>query len=117
MNQIFYIEQIAKVCHDANKSFCEMIGDNSQVAWEQAPEWQKETMIAGVTFCIDNPNALPSANHDSWLKKKEEDGWKYGEIKDPETKTHPCIVPYEKLPIEQQKKNDLFKAIVAALCN
>lgn len=116
MKQIFSIEQIAKVCHEANKSFCEAImGDNSQLSWEQAPDWQKESAKAGVVFCMDNPDAPPSANHDSWLKEKEKDGWKYGEIKDAEKKEHPCFVPYEKLPVEQQKKDYLFKAIVAAL--
>ena len=111
MNQ----EQIAKVCHDANKSYCEAIGDNSQPAFENAPEWQRNSAIVGVKFCQDNPDAPPSANHDSWLKQKTEEGWKYGTVKNPETKEHPCFVPYEELPEDQKKKDALFKAIVAAL--
>jgi hypothetical protein len=109
------VEQIAKVCHDANKSYCEAIGDNSQKSWEDAPEWQQASAMGGVEFCKDNPDAPPSANHDSWLKQKEQEGWKYGPVKNVETKEHPCYVPYDELPEDQKKKDSLFKAIVAAL--
>jgi len=27
---------IAKVCHEANRAYCESIGDNSQLSWEDA---------------------------------------------------------------------------------
>jgi len=108
-------EAIAKVCHEANKAYCETIGDMSQVSWAEAPDWQKESAVKGVEFCIANPDAPASANHDSWLQVKLDDGWKYGLVKNPDTKEHPCIVPYEALPVEQQKKDALFKAIVAAL--
>lgn len=109
------IELIAKVCHDANRSYCQTIGDNSQLTWEDAPEWQKESAIKGAMFCRENPDAPPSANHESWLAVKEAEGWVYGEVKDPEKKTHPCMLPYGELPTEQRKKDALFKAIVAAI--
>ena len=108
-------EQIAKVCHDANKSYCQSIGDNSQAAWEDAPEWQRSSAIVGVKFCSDNPDAPPSANHDSWMKQKTEEGWKFGPVKNVEAKEHPCYLPYEELPEEQKKKDSLFKAICASL--
>lgn len=106
---------IAKVCHEANRAYCESIGDTSQVAWIDAPEWQRDSAIKGVQFCIDNPDAPPSANHESWLEVKRNDGWKYGPVKDIDKKEHPCFVPYEQLPPEQQKKDALFNAIVRAL--
>lgn len=108
-------EAIAKVCHEANRAYCETIGDNSQPAWEDAPAWQRGSAIKGVEFCITHPDAPPSANHDNWLAVKEAEGWKYGPVKDPEKKEHPCFVPYDQLPVEQQKKDALFRAVVAAL--
>lgn len=106
---------IANVCHDANRAYCRTIGDFSQEPWESAPKWQVESAIKGVEFCLANPDAPASANHDAWLKVKEAEGWKYGEVKDVEKKEHPCFVPYDQLPPEQQRKDALFKAIVAAL--
>lgn len=109
------IEQIAKVCHEANKAYCETLGDNSQTNWEDAPDWQKKSAIDGVKNIIDGVVKAPEDSHKSWLAEKERDGWKYGEVKDVEKKTHPCIVPYDELPKDQQKKDALFFAIVNAL--
>lgn len=108
-------EYIAKVCHEANKAYCEGIGDTSQVSWDQAPEWQRDSAIKGVNFILDNPTAPPSASHESWLKEKEATGWKYGEVKDAEKKEHPCFVPYAELPLQQRLKDHLFGAVVRAL--
>jgi hypothetical protein len=36
-------------------------------------------------------------------------------VKDPDAKTHPCILPYHELPLEQRLKDSLFMAIVHAL--
>lgn len=109
------IDDLAKICHDANRSYCQAIGDDSQLPWEDAPAWQKQSAVKGVEFVRDNPDAPPSANHDSWLEEKRAGGWKYGPAKDPDRKEHPCFVPYESLPPEQQAKDALFKAVVCAL--
>ena len=110
------LHEIAKVCHEANRAYCQAIGDDSQVAWEEAPDWQRQSAMAGVEFNLANPNAPASATHESWLAKKVADGWKYGPAKDPDKKEHPCCVPYGHLPNAQQRKDMMFKAIVASLC-
>jgi len=109
------IEQIAKMCHQANKSWCEVNGDKSQKDWDYAEDWQRGSAINGVIFALDNPDAPDSSQHDAWSNDKIKDGWVYGEVKDFDKKTHPCLVPFDKLPETQQKKDRLFKAIVKAL--
>lgn len=108
-------EQIARVCHEVNRAYCEAIGDNSQVSWEAAPEWQRQSAINGVAFVLSNPSAPPSANHDSWLAEKRAAGWSYGPVKSAKLKEHPCFVPYDELPTEQKAKDYLFRAVVRAL--
>jgi hypothetical protein len=103
------------VCHEANRALCEGLKDGSQMPFDGCEPWQRDSAIHGVEFNLDNPSAPASASHDSWLKEKTEDGWKYGPIKNVSEKTHPCFVPYADLPAEQQAKDHLFKAIVAAL--
>jgi hypothetical protein len=109
------IEQIARICHEANASYCCSIGDFTQTSWDEAPEWQRESAIKGVEFHLANPEANARASHDSWLKEKTDGGWVYGEVKNPDLKQHPCIVPFEQLLIEQQAKDYLFKGIVHSL--
>lgn len=109
------IEAIAKVCHEANKAYCESLGDRSQAAWADAPEWQRQSAIMGVLFHQENPAAGDSASHDSWMAQKVADGWVFGDVKDADKKTHPCLVPFSELPIEQQAKDTLFRAVCHAL--
>lgn len=107
-------EQVARVCHETNRAYCESIGDDTQKPWDQAEEWQRQSAIKGVEFALANPHAFASAQHEAWLKEKEKDGWKYGPTKDPAKKEHPCCVAYSELPVEQRVKDYLFKHVVRA---
>lgn len=109
------VETIARVCHEANRAWCIAHGDESQPAWDDAPDWQRTSAIAGVEHAIANPDVTPRGSHESWLKHKDAGGWAYGPVKDPEAKTHPCMVPYDELPPGQRAKDALFTAIVRAL--
>ena len=108
-------EQIARVAHEVNRACCEAFGDSSQLQWEDAPQWQKDSAMLGVELHITNPNAGPETSHESWMAQKIADGWVYGAIKNPEIKEHPCMVPFDELPVEQRAKDFLFRAIVHAL--
>lgn len=105
------ISQIARVCHEVNRAYCKSIGDNSQASWEEAPQWQRDSAIKGVEF-HQSGETTPEQSHESWMREKVETGWVYGPVKDPEKKEHPCMVPYNELPIEQRTKDYLFKAVV-----
>jgi hypothetical protein len=107
-------EKVARLCHEVNRVYCESIGDSSQNTWLWADQWQKDSAVKGVEFILNNPSAPASAVHDSWLEEKRRDGWKYGPVKDPAKKEHPCFVSYDDLPVEQRLKDYLFKAVVWA---
>lgn len=107
--------RVARACHEANRAICEAFGDPSQKPWDQAEKWQQDSAIKGVVFALDNPAAPPSAQHDAWHADKVAAGWTFGEVKDADAKTHPCMVRYDQLPPEQRVKDGVFKAIVNAL--
>ena len=110
-----FIEMTAKVAHEANRAYCQTIGDYSQPSWEDAPDWQKDSARNGVAFRLDHPHTPHYMSHDNWLKHKEAEGWTYGPVKDPEKKQHPCMLPYGKLPDEDKQKDALFCNIVFAM--
>lgn len=109
------IRAIAHTVYEVNRAYSASLGDNSFGPWNDAPEWQKQTNILGVIFMINNPNAKPQDSHESWLKEKAKEGWKYGPVKDAEKKEHPCILPYDELPAAQKAKDALFIATVSTL--
>lgn len=107
-------QTVARICHEVNRAWCAFNGDHSQPDWHSAPDWQRDSAISGVEFHHANPEAGDSASHDEWSRVKLEDGWKYGPVKDPEAKEHPCLVPFDQLPADQQFKDHLFRTIVHA---
>lgn len=110
-------QQIAAVCHEANRTYCEALGDPAQrlPPWDQAPAWQRESCVLGVMAILEGRITEPSQSHESWLEHKRAEGWTYGPVKDVEKKQHPCFVPYEQLPADQRVKDQLFFNVVQAL--
>ena len=106
------IEVAAEAAHEANRVYCFAIGDDSQLAWDRAPAWQRESALSGVRTIADNPELAPSAIHERWRRHKRREGWSYGLVKDEHKKTHPCMVPYEELPPAQRYKDKIFGAVV-----
>jgi len=109
------VPDIARLCHEVNKAYCESLGDHSQVPWDEAPENIKLSAIDGVRFHLGNADSKPSDSHDNWYKFKLADGWRYGLNKDANNKTHPCMCEFSYLPVEQQAKDYIFHAIVKTL--
>lgn len=113
MNHRTSIEACAHAAHEANRAYCRAIGDTSQPSWDEAPEWQRSSAINGVTGVIAGNS--PRESHESWLKEKRETGWKWGALKNPEMKEHPCFVPYDELPDAQKAKDAIYVAVVRAV--
>lgn len=111
--RVSQLEHIARIAHEVNRAYCQALGDNSQPAWEDAPEWQRASARMGVDLHLSGDFG-PEASHISWSNQKLAEGWKYGPVKDPENKEHPCLVPFADLPREQQAKDFLFRGVVHA---
>lgn len=101
------IEAIARICHEVNRGLCLALHDYSQMRWEDAPAWQRKSAIHGVEM-VSLGHDEPERSHGNWFSEKLDAGWVCGEVKDEDAKTHPCMVPFEDLPAEQQLKDHLF---------
>ena len=109
-------EQIARVCYDANRGYqaaVPTVGIPVGVPWDEFPADQQRGVISGVEMA--RGGAQPDELHESWTELKVKDGWVYGDVKDADAKTHPCLLPYAELPPEQRVKDVLFAAVVQAL--
>lgn len=51
--------------------------------------------------------------HDVWAVGRMREGWVYGEKRDDEKKTSPCLVPYEELSDEEKEydRNTAFETL------
>lgn len=109
-------EQIAEVCHEANRAITKHVADVPvQKSWPEVDAEMRQSAIRGVEFALKNPNATPADQHDAWAADKIASGWTYGETRDNEKKTHPALKAYVDLPEGTRRKDAVFRAIVAAL--
>ena len=109
------MEQIARVCHEANRAYCKALGDDSHQPWDVAPDWQRNSCVAGVRAVVESGGLDAETLHKNWMRDKQADGWKWGEVKDAEKKTHPSMRPFAELPESEQRKDKLFASVVNAL--
>lgn len=109
------VEAISRACHEVNRAWCLAHGDKSQKPWEEAPDWHRLSVWNGVNFHLNNLHSTPEDSHINWMREKAADGWVYGEVKNVEEKTHPCMKPYEELPRAQRLKDTLFVATVRTM--
>lgn len=106
-------EEIARVARAAQRAYQKTIGDPVSPAWDDAPEWDRESALEGVR--IAQSGAGPAERHEAWRGRREAAGWTHGSVKDEGRKTHPNLVPYGELSLAQRRKDDLFGAVVSAL--
>lgn len=106
----------AQLAHDINRLYALSHGEtNVYPAWDDAPEEIKDSAYAGVVFLYDNPTATAKDQHDAWCVHKVKQGWEPGPLKDDKLKTHPCLVPYAELPVQQRLKDEIYQTIVRAI--
>ncbi len=63
-----------------------------------------EKIILGKDI-LELSEKLAKNTHEVWAIQRIKDGWKYGEKRDDQLKTHPGIRPYEELT-EEEKEYD-----------
>lgn len=114
MKQDDIFEACARAAHEANRSYCMALGDHSQEHWEKAPTWARDSAREGVVGVLIRGNG-PRESHGAWLAAKERDGWRWGPLKDPTIKTHPCFRPYDELPEDQRAKDTIFVTVVRTM--
>ena len=109
------LEPIARVIHAAIRTWSTAHGQPDMPDWDVAPQWMKDSTFASIQFVLDHPDADGGAQHLQWMNHRRAQGWTYGPVRDEARKTHPMLVPFDQLPIMEQKKDDLVSAIVRAL--
>lgn len=108
------LRDVARLCHEVNAAFCRSIGDNSQPAWEETREDIRESALIGVCLHLTNP-MTPEQSHQAWMDHKLAQGWKFGETKDLDAKTHPSLIPFADLHPGIRAKDVLFKQVVESM--
>jgi hypothetical protein len=128
------IDTLAKASHQAYVEEVRARNPQAQgealVPWEQLPETYRKSNYEQVAYhCLrfrrygigirpiddrrtrpfvyrkDDLEALAREEHQRWMRERERDGWRYGEVRDNAAKTHPNMVEWERLGEEDRQKD------------
>lgn len=99
--------RLASLVNAMNKAYCQWLsGQAPQMTHEE-----KASSIEGLEKIYRKGFFHPRDLHDSWMGRKLRLGWRFGESKSEEDKTHPCLLPFSDLPAEEQFKDLLFGTV------
>src|SRR6266700_2352439 len=105
----FTDEQIAEVCHVANMTVQKLLHDECpSLSWDDEDEFIKKTSVGEVQMILAGRN--PEDTHNEWCERLFDQGYICGLVKSREMKTHPCLVPFNDLPVEQKRKVRMIHA-------
>jgi hypothetical protein len=108
------VRDLARLSHEVNRTYCSMLGDDSQPRYEDLPREATKSLFSGVRNHATGVYKTAKDSHEGWLALKRADGWTYGPVKDVEAKTHPCFREFHELPADQQSKSHLCGAVCRA---
>ncbi|WP_374215312.1 RyR domain-containing protein [Streptomyces sp. NEAU-Y11] len=110
----FTHEQVARVIHEANRAVQQIVGDPAPSSEWATSSWrERQATTQGVYRALEG--RTPQQLHQDWCDHKVAHGWRFGPVKSEQARTHPCLVPYEDLPMEQRIKDEIFLAIADIL--
>jgi hypothetical protein len=107
------LDDVARVVHEALAAYCHVIGE-SPATWAETPANSRQGTHSAIDAIIRGKITTRRELHDRWMGDMLRAGFKYGPRRDAEMKTHPCLLPFDDLPKDQQFKDALFLAIVKA---
>ena len=108
------IKEIAKFIYEATRIEAEW--SNRSIVpeiWKQRDDKFKKQFVNIIEMYLEKDKLpTPEKAHDSWVVAYEKMGWKYGEKRDVDKKTHPDMLPFNELPKDEKDKDSIFLTFV-----
>jgi hypothetical protein len=108
------VDEITKIIYEAIRLEAEWSGRSIvPEPWKKRDKAFRDQMIKVVEKYLKiGKLPTPEEAHNSWVKAYKKMGWKYGKKRDSVLKTHPNMVSFHDLPLDEQQKDAIFLAFV-----
>lgn len=78
-------------------------------SWSRRDKMFRKNMIRAVALqCGPERITSPKKLHDEWVRAYKRMGWSYGPTRSTKLKTHPDMVPFDKLGTKEREKDWVF---------
>ena len=128
MEKVVYLEQeetleqqidkamsdVARVVYEANRAYCATMGDYTLQPWDLIGRAEKDSWKLGAAHYVKASGCSPAELHNVWFEEQVKEGWSLGPEIDFAHKTHPCLLPWFQLPVDQRMRALLFYHVVQA---
>lgn len=113
------INEVAEGVWDIYSLYCGLIGEEVADDFKDAPKWQKVALKDSVEEVITGSRSGDPISgedvHSNWVVGMRDNNWKWGLYLDEKAKTHPAILSYDMLSVDQRSKADLVAAAIKGL--
>ncbi len=92
-----------------------MVGGQREASWEDLDITEVSHLKDGIKALAENPSITPRVAHKVWVDQMKSDGWEYGEEFDEDTKKHPDVTEYDKLPRWMRMRDQLADVTIKTL--
>ncbi|MCK4786541.1 MAG: hypothetical protein KAV87_22470 [Desulfobacteraceae bacterium] len=108
-------KEIARVAYEAYAAYGRLLGDDYHLSWEEAGEDLQAIVLVTVERYLKNPELTVEEGHNQWVAEMLANDWVFAEDKSVDLKTHPLLVAYDELSVEQQAKSHILKSIITSM--
>jgi len=96
------VAQTARAFHQTLQSLRGSWGTGELDDWEDTSEHNREMGCKFIREVMKNPQITAEAHHDKWVAEMAMRGYRNGDVRDHNAKTHPFMVPWEDLEHEDR---------------
>lgn len=105
------VDTVARIVHNAQRDFGLWLDDSYPPDPYDALSEEARLPAQSLVRLIAQGYSTDYV-HDIWVTSMEEKGWKYGDVKDPYGKTHPCMTLFKDLSQWEKRRLNLAYDIV-----
>lgn len=106
------ISRLAQAVSEANSVYRQYATNEPGRPWMTMTNDEQRELVLAVGRTLELRTDTPEACHVEWMKVREAEGWKYGEVLNPEAKESPYMMPWDQLIPEGKAKAELYLAIL-----
>ena len=110
----FVLSDIAQVAYRAIHEYAARF-DEVMVEWADLENDARQLLLLTVREYLEMPNRTAEQQHQAWVDTRQREEWQYGALVDYRRRRHPWMVPFARLPVNEQMKSRLLAGVVASL--